>query len=102
MCCCSHICGLNNCVSEIVAEQVQIDASWMAHIGAEFDQPYMKSLKQFLRQEKQQGKVIYPAGKHIFNLRRCKIYLKKFIKSMVRHCLSMVACSRGRSRGCCC
>ncbi len=48
-------------------KQAQIDASWMAHIGAEFDQPYMKSLKQFLRQEKQQGKEIYPAGKHIFN-----------------------------------
>lgn len=46
---------------------VQLDPSWMAHIGAEFDQPYMQSLKQFLQQEKKLGKVIYPAGKYIFN-----------------------------------
>lgn len=36
-------------------------------VGGEFDQPYMKKLKEFLRQEKAAGHVIYPKGAHIFN-----------------------------------
>ncbi|MFL0799091.1 MAG: uracil-DNA glycosylase [Agarilytica sp.] len=50
-----------------MAESVQLHPSWMAQVGEEFDKPYMKSLKAFLQQEKQQGKVIFPAGKNIFN-----------------------------------
>ncbi|VUD56684.1 Uracil-DNA glycosylase [Thalassocella blandensis] len=46
---------------------VKLDASWMEVIGDEFDQPYMQNLKQFLREEKRQGKKIYPAGDDIFN-----------------------------------
>lgn len=46
---------------------VQLDASWMEVVGEEFSQEYMQSLKQFLREEKQQGKRIYPAGANIFN-----------------------------------
>lgn len=46
---------------------IQLHESWLAHLGAEFDQPYMQQLKQFLQQEKQQGKVIYPRGGLIFN-----------------------------------
>lgn len=33
----------------------------------EFEQEYMQRLRQFLISEKQQGKVIYPEGKDIFN-----------------------------------
>ena len=46
---------------------IQLDPSWLAVIGDEFDKPYMASLKQFLQQQKQQRKVIYPPGKFIFN-----------------------------------
>lgn len=45
----------------------KLDPSWLAHIGAEFDQPYMANLKQFLLQEKESGHVVYPKGGDIFN-----------------------------------
>lgn len=46
---------------------VKLEASWLAQLGAEFDQPYMASLRAFLLQEKQSRKVIYPPGPDIFN-----------------------------------
>ncbi len=46
---------------------VKLDESWMSQIGSEFDKPYMKSLKDFLVQEKSLGKVIFPKGDEIFN-----------------------------------
>ncbi len=48
-------------------KNIQLHESWKAVIGSEFNQPYMHALKQFLMEEKKQGKVIYPAGKNIFN-----------------------------------
>ncbi len=51
----------------MMADSVQLHPSWMAQIGDEFDKPYMKALKAFLKKEKQQGKVIFPEGKNIFN-----------------------------------
>jgi uracil-DNA glycosylase len=45
----------------------QLDTSWQAHIGAEFDKPYMQTLKTFLQQEKAAGKTIFPPGPLIFN-----------------------------------
>lgn len=42
-------------------------ASWQAYIGAEFDLPYMQSLRAFLQQEKAEGKQVYPPGAEIFN-----------------------------------
>lgn len=47
--------------------KVKLNESWLAAVGAEFDQPYMKALKAFLREEKKSGKTIYPAGADIFN-----------------------------------
>ena len=41
--------------------------SWLNHLQAEFEQPYMQQLKQFLQQEKQQGKAIFPVGSQWFN-----------------------------------
>lgn len=49
------------------ATDIQLEPSWLAVLGEEFQQPYMQTLKQFLVQEKQAGKVIYPAGGQIFN-----------------------------------
>jgi len=46
---------------------IQLHPSWLSRLESEFDQPYMQQLKQFLQQEKQQGKVIFPPAKQIFN-----------------------------------
>lgn len=45
----------------------QLHPSWQAVIGQEFDKPYMQSLRDFLKQEKAAGKVIYPRSALIFN-----------------------------------
>lgn len=46
---------------------VQLHESWLNHLGNEFDQPYMKSLRQFLVEEKEKGRTIYPRGNEYFN-----------------------------------
>ena len=45
----------------------QLDASWQAVIGDEFNKPYMQTLRDFLKQEKAAGKVIYPPSPLIFS-----------------------------------
>jgi uracil-DNA glycosylase len=45
----------------------QLHASWQAVIGDEFEKPYMQVLRDFLKQEKIAGKVIYPPSPLIFN-----------------------------------
>ena len=45
----------------------QLNASWQAVIGKEFDKPYMQSLRAFLKQEKASGKTIFPPSPLIFN-----------------------------------
>lgn len=45
----------------------QLDPTWQAVLGAEFEQPYMHSLKAFLQQEKAAGKTIFPPAPLIFN-----------------------------------
>jgi uracil-DNA glycosylase len=47
--------------------EVKLDQEWMAHVGGQFDLPYMTRLREFLQQEKAAGRVVYPAGSHIFN-----------------------------------
>ena len=41
--------------------------SWQSDLNAEFEKPYMKSLKQFLRAEKDQNKIIYPHSSNWFH-----------------------------------
>ena len=50
-----------------VEKRVDLDPSWLTHLAAEFEQPYMQELRAFLGQEKQRGKIIFPPGKLIFN-----------------------------------
>ncbi len=50
----------------MAATGIQLEASWLARLRDEFDQPYMQSLKTFLRAEKDAGKVIYPPGGEMF------------------------------------
>ena len=45
---------------------VQIEPSWKAHLGQEFEKPYFVQLTQVVRQEYQQS-TCYPPGKLIFN-----------------------------------
>lgn len=45
---------------------IQLDASWLAVLGDEFNNPYMQSLKAFLVDEKAKGKVIFPASQRWF------------------------------------
>jgi len=46
---------------------VKLNPAWLAHLEGEFNQDYMQSLRQFLRNEKSQGKQIYPPGEQIFS-----------------------------------
>ncbi len=45
---------------------IQLSSSWLTHLEAEFQLPYMQRLRTFLLSEKQAGKTIYPKGEHIF------------------------------------
>ncbi|MGB1867740.1 MAG: uracil-DNA glycosylase [Porticoccaceae bacterium] len=45
---------------------VKLDPSWLAVLGPEFDQPYMRQLREFLQRQKQTGKVVYPPGSQWF------------------------------------
>ncbi len=46
---------------------IQMEASWLAQLEGEFEKPYMKALREFLKVEKSSGKIIYPKGKEFFN-----------------------------------
>jgi uracil-DNA glycosylase len=45
---------------------IKLDPSWLEPLQAEFDQPYMAELKQFLLAEREAGKRIFPAGSNWF------------------------------------
>jgi len=44
----------------------EMAASWLEHLGEEFDKPYMASLRAFLVEEKKRF-AVYPPGSMIFN-----------------------------------
>ena len=46
---------------------VQIEPSWKEALADEFTKPYFNTLIGFIKQEKTDGKTIYPAGSLIFN-----------------------------------
>lgn len=45
---------------------IKLDPSWLAVLEEEFDKPYMVGLRGFLQRQKEQGKIIYPAGSNWF------------------------------------
>jgi len=45
---------------------IDLHPQWLQFLQSEFEHEYMQSLSAFLRAEKAQGKIIYPAGKNIF------------------------------------
>ncbi len=48
-------------------DRIKLEESWKEHLKPEFERDYMLALRQFLQQEKELGKVIFPAGSEIFN-----------------------------------
>lgn len=46
--------------------EVRIEQSWKRALAAEFEKPYFGSLVHFLRQEKAEGRKIFPPGSQIF------------------------------------
>ncbi len=50
----------------MAGKSIQLDESWLDQLQAEFEQPYMQSLRSFLVEEKSRGKVIYPRGSEYF------------------------------------
>ena len=54
-------------MSDTAERDIRLEASWRQRLQSEFQQDYMQQLRQFLRHEKQAGKVIYPPGEQIFN-----------------------------------
>ena len=47
--------------------KIDLHESWLQHLAPEFALDYMQQLREFLAQEKNAGKTIYPAGGNIFN-----------------------------------
>ncbi|MGB4928843.1 MAG: uracil-DNA glycosylase, partial [Chitinophagales bacterium] len=47
--------------------EVAIEDGWKQALQAEFTKPYFAGIKNFLKQEKAAGKIIYPPGPMIFN-----------------------------------
>ncbi|HEY1047948.1 MAG TPA: uracil-DNA glycosylase, partial [Bacteroidia bacterium] len=45
---------------------IKLNPSWLAVLESEFEQDYMKNLKQFLLSEKQSGQLVYPPSDQIF------------------------------------
>jgi len=47
--------------------EIRLEPGWKSRLEDEFQLPYMHQLRAFLLQRKQQGAVIYPPGRLIFN-----------------------------------
>ena len=43
-----------------------LGGSWGKALGGEFDQPYMRDLRQFLVEERKQGQTLYPPSDRVF------------------------------------
>lgn len=45
---------------------IRLEASWLAALADQFDDPYMGALREFLAGARRSGRVIYPPGDRIF------------------------------------
>jgi uracil-DNA glycosylase len=50
----------------IQADRIRLEASWKSRLLPEFEQPYMQQLREFLREQLERGKAIYPKGPEYF------------------------------------
>ena len=53
-------------VETIQPDRIQLEPSWKAHLLPEFTKPYMTDLREFLRREREQKKMIFPRGTEYF------------------------------------
>ena len=58
-------CHMTTTASE--EDRIKLEPSWKQALKEEFDQPYMRQLREFLRHELAAAKEIYPPGPLIFN-----------------------------------
>ncbi len=49
-----------------MSREIKIHSSWRELLADEFEQPYMHALGDFLRQQKREGRRVYPPGDQIF------------------------------------
>ena len=49
-----------------MSRKIHLDESWLSPLAQEFEAPYMLALRQFLLEQKQAGKTVYPSGADIF------------------------------------
>jgi len=54
-------------VVSVSRSKIKLNPSWLTHLQAEFEKPYMLNLRAFLAAEKFAGRVIYPPGDDMFN-----------------------------------
>ena len=50
-----------------IIKRIKMESSWKKRLQGEFSQDYMRALREFLKQEKQQGKIIYPQANEYFS-----------------------------------
>ena len=50
----------------MVDSRLKLEASWKEVLSGEFEQPYMRQLREFLLAEKRKGKSIFPRGEEFF------------------------------------
>jgi uracil-DNA glycosylase len=48
-------------------QKIQLHDSWLKHLKAEFDQPYMQQLRAFITAQRSAGEIIYPPASQVFN-----------------------------------
>jgi len=53
-------------MTKIKTPQIKLEPSWKIKLLEEFEKPYMQALRDFLRVQKQQKKIIYPKNDDIF------------------------------------
>lgn len=46
---------------------IDLEPGWLNELHEEFEKPYMVKLREFLKQEKDAGQIVYPKNKDIFN-----------------------------------
>ncbi len=56
-----------NAAADGLRQQLKPGRGWRERLDPEFDQPYMKSLADFLAAEEEAGKTLFPASQHCFN-----------------------------------
>lgn len=57
----------NEMTEQSKTKSVQIEDNWYHVLEEEFEKPYFKGIKKFLKTEMKSGKTIYPPGPQIFN-----------------------------------